>query len=130
MVVSAPSFQRLLPAMPERFILIPGRTSRPISGMSEGNFGQDYRDELETLVMAAADMKGMGIEAGRRVRLASECGHIEVCVAAAKGDELPTGLLFIAAGDLSGRLIGADTQGTGMPTSMGIDVDLEFVPST
>ena len=42
-----------------------------------------------------------------------------------KGDELPEGLLFIAYGDLSSRLMGGDTHGSGMPTSKGIDVELE-----
>ena len=42
-----------------------------------------------------------------------------------KGDELPPGMLFIAYGDLSSRLMGSDTHGSGIPTSKGIDVVLE-----
>ena len=48
-------------------------------------------------------------------------------VATAKGDELPPGLLFIAYGDLSSRLMGGETHGSGMPTSKGIDVTLEVL---
>jgi len=47
-----------------------------------------------------------------------------VAIVASKGDELPPGLLFIAYGDLSSRLMGGDTHGSGMPTSKGIDVEL------
>jgi formylmethanofuran dehydrogenase subunit D len=54
-----------------------------------------------------------------RVRLRSETGEIEVPVIAAKGDELPPGVLFIAYGDLSSRLLAADTHGSGIPTSKG-----------
>jgi formylmethanofuran dehydrogenase subunit D len=36
-------------------------------------------------------------------------------------------LLFIAYGDMSSRLMGGDTHGTGMPDSKGIDVELEKV---
>ena len=46
---------------------------------------------------------------------------------AAKAGELPVGVLFIAYGDLSSRLMGPDTHSTGMPTSKGIDVVLEKI---
>ena len=61
------------------------------------------------------------------MRLSSETGQIEVAVVAAKGDELPPGVLFIAYGDLSSRLMGGDTHGSGMPTSKGLDVALEKI---
>ena len=48
-------------------------------------------------------------------------------VKAAKKGELPAGLLFIAYGDYSSRLMGADTHGSGMPTSKGIDVTMEKI---
>ena len=50
-----------------------------------------------------------------------------MAVTAAKGDELPPGVLFIAYGDLSSRLMGGDTHGSGMPTSKGLDVAMEKV---
>ena len=62
---------------------------------------------------------------GDRVSLRSETGRIEVAVTPSKGDELPPGLLFIAYGNLSSRLMGADTHGSGIPTSKGMDVVLE-----
>jgi formylmethanofuran dehydrogenase subunit D len=72
-------------------------------------------------------MKRLGLADGDTVRLTSEWGQIEVAVVASKGDELPPGLLFIPYGDLSSRLMGGDTHGSGMPTSKGIDVELEVV---
>ncbi len=113
--------------MAEQFILIPGRTSRQGAGISEGKFGANYQEETRTLQVSPQDMARMGLVNGQKVNLTSEWGKIEVSVITAKGDELPVGLLFIAYGDLSSRLMGGDTQGTGMPTSKGIDVVLEPV---
>ncbi|MFM7149836.1 MAG: hypothetical protein ACKO23_08335, partial [Gemmataceae bacterium] len=45
----------------------------------------------------------------------------------AKDGELPSGLLFLAYGDSSSKLMGGDTQGTGMPSSKCLDVTLEKV---
>jgi formylmethanofuran dehydrogenase subunit D len=113
--------------MPETFILIPGRTSKQGVGISEGKFKEGYVSETQTLLMAPSDMQRLAVKEGDRVQLTSEFGSIEVRVAAAKGDELPPGLLFIAYGDLSSRLMGGDTHGSGMPTSKGLDVQLEIV---
>jgi formylmethanofuran dehydrogenase subunit D len=110
--------------MPETFILIPGRTSRQGCGISEGKFKQDYQEETNQLQVSPTDMSRLGLVAGDRVRLRSAWGQVEVAVTPARGDELPPGLLFIAYGDISSRLIGADTHGCGIPTSKGLDVEL------
>ncbi len=108
--------------MPELFILIPGRTLRQGRGISEGKFGQMYQDEIHALCMAPEDMQRLGLANNDRVRIISPSGQVETTVAAAKPGELPSGLLFIAYGDLSSQLMGQDTHGSGMPTSKGIDV--------
>lgn len=113
--------------MAEQFILIPGRTSRQGAGISEGKFGKNYQEETRTLQVSPPDMARLGLKDGQNVTLTSQWGKIEVAIIAAKGDELPPGLLFIAYGDLSSRLMGGDTHGSGMPTSKGIDVVLEPV---
>lgn len=113
--------------MPETFILIPGRTSKQGCGISEGKFEENYQSEINTLQVAPEDMERLGLANGDRVKLTGEYGEIEVAVKASKGDELPAGLLFIAYGDLSSRLMGGDTHGSGMPTSKGMDVELEVV---
>jgi formylmethanofuran dehydrogenase subunit D len=109
------------------FVLIPGRTSRQGCGISEGKFTAGYLEETTILQVAPQDMQRLGLADGDRVRLASDSGQIEVAVATAKADELPPGVLFIAYGDLSSRLMGADTHGSGMPTSKGIDVRLSRI---
>jgi formylmethanofuran dehydrogenase subunit D len=110
--------------MAETFVLIPGRTSRQGTSLNEGKLGNEYRDEIGTLQVCPADMARLDLRDGDRVRLRSEHGQIEVPCRAAKGDELPPGILFIAYGDCSSRLMGGDTHGTGMPDSKGIEVEL------
>ena len=112
--------------MPETFILIPGRTSDQGCGISEGKFLEMYQREINTLQVAPGDMARLGLVDGDRVRLTGEEGQfVEVNVTPAKKDELPEGMLFIAYGDISSRLMGGDTHGSGMPTSKGMDVVLE-----
>ena len=111
----------------ETFILIPGRTSSQGCGISEGKFGSTYQAEINRLMMAPDDIARLGLEPGRHVRVTSDHGSITVAIDAAKDDELPPGLLFIAYGDLSSRLMGGDTHGSGMPTSKGLDVRLEVI---
>lgn len=113
--------------MSELFILIPGRTSRQGAGISEGKYGKNYQEEIHVLQMAPKDMARLKLAEGAKVRLTSESGQIEVAVTSSKGDELPEGLLFLAYGDFSSRLMAGDTHGSGMPTSKGIDVRLEVL---
>lgn len=113
--------------MADTYILIPGRTAKQGCGISEGKFGDTYQRETTLLQVSSSDMERLALQDGDRVRLHSEFGSVEVSVVSAKGDELPPGLLFIPYGDLSSRLMGADTHGSGMPTSKGLDVQLEVL---
>lgn len=112
---------------PEIFILIPGRTSRQGTSLNEGKFTPNYVEETSTLLMAPQDMTRLSLKNGDRVRLRSENGQIELACQAAKDGELPPGLLFMPYGDLSSKLMGGETHGTGMPNSKGFDVELEKV---
>ena len=116
-------------SMAETFILIPGRTSEQGCGISEGKYKDKYQGEINTLQVSPEDMERLGLNLGDRVRLTGEHGQIEVAVRPSKKDELPPGLLFIAYGDLSSQLMGGDTHGSGMPTSKGLDVELEVLGS-
>jgi formylmethanofuran dehydrogenase subunit D len=107
--------------------LIPGRTSRQGCAISEGKFSANYLDETGVLQLAPADMQRLALTDGDVVQLSSAAGQVELPVRAASGDSLPEGVAFIAYGDRSSRLMGADTHGSGMPTSKGLDVLLEVV---
>ena len=111
----------------EVFILIPGRTSRQGTTLNEGKFTAGYVEETGTLLMNPDDMARLGLAKGARVRLRSEQGQVELPCQPAKAGELPPGILFLPYGDLSSRLMGGDTHGTGMPNSKSFDVELEKV---
>ena len=111
----------------ETFILIPGRTSRQGTSLNVSKLEGEYVEETATLFVCPDDMTRLGLKDGERVRLRSEQGTAEVNCQSAKAGELPTGLLFLPYGEASSRLMTGDTHGTGMPTSKGIDVQLEKV---
>src|SRR5262245_51533426 len=109
----------------ETFILIPGRTSRQGTALNEGKFTAEYVEETGTLLMNPDDMTRLNLRKGDRVRLRTVQGQIELPCQAAKPGELPAGVLFLPYGDMSSRLMGGDTHGTGMPDSKCFDVELE-----
>jgi formylmethanofuran dehydrogenase subunit D len=115
------------PTPPETFILIPGRTSRQGTTLNEGKFSAAYVEETSTLFVCPDDMARLGLKNGDRVRVRTGQGRIELPCQAAKAGELPPGVLFLPYGDLSSRLMGADTHGTGMPDTKGFDVTLDKV---
>jgi formylmethanofuran dehydrogenase subunit D len=73
--------------------------------------------------MNPEDMTRLGLTEGAQVRLRNRQGEIVVTCVPAK-DELPPGVLFIAYGPESSKLMGGETHGTGMPDSKGIEVEL------
>ena len=114
--------------MNETFTLIPGRTTDQGCGVSEGKFNDRYQNAINALQVAPGDMTRLGLSEGDRVRLTGEEGQtVEVCITAAKKDELPEGLLFIAYGNISSQMMTGDTHGSGMPTSKGMEVTMELV---
>ena len=111
-----------------RFVLIAGRTSQQGCGISEGKDSEGYRATTTVLQMSPEDIAAIGLTSGDRVRVTSQSGQVDLPMTAAKAGELPPGVLFIAYGDCSSRLMGGDTHGSGMPTSKGIDVIVEKLP--
>jgi formylmethanofuran dehydrogenase subunit D len=106
----------------ETFILIPGRSTEQGTSVGDKSSAQ-YQAVTRTLRVNPSDLARLGLRTGDRVRLRNGRAEIEVtCMSA--GDELPSGMLFIAYGPESSRLLGGETQGTGMPDSKGIEVEL------
>ncbi|HEV3203094.1 MAG TPA: molybdopterin dinucleotide binding domain-containing protein [Gemmataceae bacterium] len=114
-------------SQPETFILIPGRTSKQGTTLNEGKFTASYLEEIGTLQVSPEDMTRLGLKNGDRVRLRTKQGQIEIPCQTAKPGELPPGVLFMPYGDMSSRLMGGDTHGTGMPDSKSFDVELERI---
>jgi formylmethanofuran dehydrogenase subunit D len=107
--------------MGRRLILITGRSTRQGRAIHLGKVAQEYLDEIGAVEMHPADMRAIGIKAGDEVRIASPHGE---AVLRCREGSIPEGLAFAAYGGFVNRLVGTDTQGTGMPDSKGIEIDV------
>jgi formylmethanofuran dehydrogenase subunit D len=107
-----------------RFLLIPGRTSKQGQQINVGKDHEAYQTIVTTLTMHPEDMKELGIAAGASVRVRNEIGESTFLC---KEGNIPRGMLFVPYGPPTCRLMGGDTEGTGMPVSKGWDVEVEPV---
>ena len=106
-----------------KFILITGRTSKQGRALHLGKDSPEYVEEVSTLEMNELDMEEMGLKDGDEVRVRTKEG--EVLVRCRRSDALPRGIIFMPYGLPANALIGADTGGTGMPDSKGIEAEIE-----
>jgi formylmethanofuran dehydrogenase subunit D len=111
--------------MPQkRFLLNPSRTSKQGQQINVGKDNDEYRAIVNTLTMHAADMESLGIAPGDAVRVRTEFGEATF---QCEAGNVPQGMLFVPYGPPTCRLMGAATDGTGMPLSKGWDVEVEPV---
>jgi formylmethanofuran dehydrogenase subunit D len=107
-----------------RFTLIPGRTNKQGQQLNVGKDHDAYQVIVTTLTMHPEDMAELGVASGGSVRLRTPTGEATfVC----KEGNIPRGLLFVPYGPPTCRLFDGETDGTGMPTSKGWDVEVEPV---
>lgn len=107
-----------------RFLLIPIRTNKQGVQINVGKDGDEYNAIVNTMQMHPDDMKELGIAAGATIRVRTEIGDATF---QCKDGNVPRGLLFVPYGPPTCRLMGGETDGTGMPTSKGWDVEVEVV---
>jgi formylmethanofuran dehydrogenase subunit D len=107
-----------------RFMLNPSRTAKQGAQINVGKESAEYLAIVNTLTMHPADMASLGVAPGDMVCVRNE--HGEATFRCEKGN-VPEGMLFVPYGPPTCRLMGASTDGTGMPLSKGWDVDVEPV---
>ncbi|HKB06314.1 MAG TPA: molybdopterin dinucleotide binding domain-containing protein [Gemmataceae bacterium] len=108
--------------MANRFVLTPIRTSKQGQQINVGKENAEYEAMVNTITMHPDDMKELGVAAGGTIRVRTEVGEANFrCVEG----KVPRGLLFVPYGPPTCRLMGGETDGTGMPTSKGWDVEVE-----
>ena len=118
-----PASERLpVPAM--RFLLMPIRSNKQGVQINVGKDGDEYNVIVNTMQMHPDDMKELGVATGAKIRVRTDVGEAEFKLAEAK---VPRGMLFVPYGPPTCRLMGGETDGTGMPTSKGWDVEVEPV---
>lgn len=107
-----------------KLMLIPGRSLKQGTGVNIGKGSSEYQEAVTTLEMNRDDMTRFGLQDGHKVKIKAAGGE---AVVQCQGADLPEGLAFIAYGPLSGQLMGAETHGSGMPNSKGLEVEVERV---
>jgi formylmethanofuran dehydrogenase subunit D len=108
----------------KRFIMNAGRTTKQGQQINISKDSPEYLALVTTLIMHADDMKEAGITPGGTVRVRSDNGEgLFQC----KEGKVPPGMIFVPYGPPTCRLMGQDTDGTGMPTSKGWEVEIEPV---
>lgn len=107
-----------------RFIMNAGRTTKQGQQINVGKDHAEYLALVSTLIMHPDDMKEVGIPPGGTVKVRSENGEgIFQC----REGKVPPGMIFVPYGPPTCRLMGQNTDGTGMPTSKGWEVEVEPV---
>ena len=113
--------------MPETMLLIPGRSSKQGTSLNKGKLGDEYRDVTSTVEINADDMVRLGFNDGDKLRLRNHVGEAVVTCVSKKATDLPEGMIFIAYGPSSSRLMEGDTAGSGMPLSKHLPVEVEKI---
>ena len=110
-----------------QFIMNAGRTTQQGRQINVGKEDAEYEEMVSTLIMHPDDIEDIGTSVGGTLRVRSEHGEGPfVCKEhGGKEGKVPPGMVFIAYGPPTCRLMGQSTDGTGMPTSKGWEVEIE-----
>jgi formylmethanofuran dehydrogenase subunit D len=108
----------------KRFLMNPGRTSKQGQQINIGKDHAEYQAIVNTVIMHPDDMKSLGIPSGATIRVWNEYGEASFLC---KEGKIPLGMIFVPYGPPTCRLMGGGTDGTGMPTSKGWEVEVELV---
>ncbi|MCA9247958.1 MAG: hypothetical protein KDA42_12605 [Planctomycetales bacterium] len=108
----------------KQFLLNPSRTAKQGAQINIGKDCPEYEAMVTTVTMNADDMKSLGVADGDSVRIRTEFGE---AIFRLEVGRVPEGLLFVPYGPPTCKLMGGDTEGTGMPLSKGWEVEVEPV---
>jgi formylmethanofuran dehydrogenase subunit D len=105
----------------KRFILNASRSAVQGSLINVGKDSEEYIALTTAMTMAPTDMREIGLAEGQWAIVRTEFGEEKFRCEAGK---IPEGMIFIAYGPPTCKLMGGDTNGTGMPTSKGWEVEV------
>lgn len=105
----------------KQFLLNPSRTAKQGTHINISKDSDEYIAMTTTVTMHEDDMAAIGVSAGESVLIKSEYGEASFKVEPGK---TPEGMLFVPYGPPTCLLMGAVTDGTGMPMSKGWIVDV------
>jgi formylmethanofuran dehydrogenase subunit D len=104
-----------------RCALLTGRTLKQGVSLEVGKTSKEYFENVAVAMMNEGDMKEIEVEEGSPVKVSTKLGSVVVKCRKAKLDRE---IIFMPFGPWASLLIGIDTQGTGMPNSKGIEVEV------
>ena len=107
---------------PKRYLMNAGRTTKQGQQINVGKDSAEYKAITNTIIMNPEDMKEAGITGAATVRVRSDNGD---ALFQCKDGKVPLGMIFVPYGPPTCRLMGQTTDGTGMPTSKGWEVEVE-----
>jgi len=105
----------------KRFILNSSRSSKQGTLINVGKYSEEYVALTSTMTMAPDDMAEIGLTEGQLALVRTEFGEASFKCEAGK---VPLGMIFVPYGPPTCQLMGGDTNGTGMPTSKGWEVEI------
>ncbi len=105
----------------KRFILNSSRSSKQGTLINAGKYSEEYQNLTNSMTMAAEDMAEIGLAEGQLALVRTEFGEAKFKCQAGK---MPSGMIFVPYGPPTCKLMGGDTDGTGMPTSKGWEVEV------
>ena len=108
----------------KRYLMNAGRTTKQGQQINVGKDSPEYIALTTTIIMNPDDMKEAGIISGTTVRVRSGDGE---ALFQCKDGKVPPGMIFVPYGPPTCHLMGQITDGTGMPTSKGWEVEVEPV---
>jgi formylmethanofuran dehydrogenase subunit D len=108
----------------KKFLMNAGRTTKQGQQISSGKDRDDYKATVGTMHMHPQDMKEIGVPTGSIVLVRSPWG--EATFKCVEG-KVPEGMIFVPYGPPTCRLMGQQTDGTGMPLSKGWEVEVELL---
>ena len=103
-----------------------GRTTKQGQQINAGKDSAEYQAIVSTVTMHVDDMKIVGVLPGGSIRVRSEYGEVTFTCVEGK---VPRGMIFVPYGPPTCHLMGRYTDGTGMPTSKGWEVEVEPIGS-
>ncbi len=105
-----------------KLILITGRTLQQGRSSMLGKDSPDYLRETARAEMNKEDRDRMGLRESDRIRIRTEAGTgLFTC----QEGKVPRGIVFVPYGPLANQLVGAETEGSGMPSCKGVEVEVE-----
>ena len=105
----------------KRFILNSSRSSRQGSLINVGKDSEEYIALTNSMTMEPGDMESIGLAERQMAIVRTEFGEAQFKCQAGK---VPEGMIFVPYGPPTCKLMGGVTDGTGMPTSKGWEVEV------